>query len=200
MSVLDTVTPNYVPVQVTIAGELEHGITGQIWSASERFLRMLLRAPIEVGELIEMSIDGCSVNGEVAFCQVGPEGYNVGVQMLDRHSIRREPRFPLDLPAVLTVVGSTGPGEAAVRLTDVSASGVGLFSSSPVQIGACVEINLDFGLLFGEIRHCQESSEGRFRVGVAIYLMLAREQGTKPVRSSPPKFGWLRRKPGLIER
>ena len=115
-----------------------------------------------------MSVDGCRFAGEVTFCQLCPEGYNVGVQLIERDSIRREPRFPLDLPAALTVIGSTGPREAAVRLTDVSASGVGLLSSGAVQVGACVEIKLDLGLLFVEIRHCHEEAEGRFRIGVAI--------------------------------
>lgn len=110
-------------------------------------------------------------------------------------TIRREPRFPLDLPAVLMVIGSTGPREAEIRLTDVSASGVGLLSAMPAQVGACVQINLDSGLLFGEVRHCQQGPDGRFRIGVAIYHMLAREQPGKPAPIvSSPRFRWLRRK------
>ena len=97
MSPLDNATANYIPVQVEIVGDQAHAITGQIWSASQRFLRMTLQASVEAGEPIEMLIEGCRVSGEVAFCQPCPWGYNVGVQLLDRQSIRREPRFPLDL-------------------------------------------------------------------------------------------------------
>lgn len=190
--------PNYIPAKIAVAGDQGYSIDGQIWSASERFLRIITGAPIGVTERIEMSIDGCTVNGEVAFCQSCPEGYNVGVQLQDRDSVRREPRFPLDLPATLTVVGLTGPTGGAVRLSDVSASGVGLFSSTPAPVGACVEINLDMGLLFGEVRHCQKSDEGRFRIGIAIYHMFAREHAVKPARAPLPRFAWLRRNGAAI--
>ncbi len=193
MSSRERAAPNYIPVDIVVEAHGGYAITGQIWSASERFLRVLLRVPLDAGDLIEMSLHGCRFAAEVAFCQPSPEGYNVGVQLLDRDSVRREPRFPLDLPAVLTVVGSAGPKEAPVRLTDVSASGVGLFSSAALQIGGCVEIDLDLGLLFGEVRHCQVRSDGRYHIGVAIYHMLARERSGKPAGPSAPRFSWLKR-------
>ena len=167
--------PHYVPVRIAMAEDPGYTISGKIWSASERFLRIMVRRPIAIGQHIQLSIDQCIVKGEVVFCQLCPEGHNVGVQLLDRDSVRREPRFPLDVPAVLTVVGSGGPTDEPVQLADVSASGVGLFSGRPVQVGACVEISLELGIIFGEVRHCRAESDGRFRVGISLYHMLARE-------------------------
>ena len=195
MSRVATIAPNYVEVQIFTAEHRHHPIAGLMWSASERFLRMLLRMPIEPGEYIELSIHGCRVAGEVVFCQLCPEGYNTGIQLLDRDLVRSEPRFPLDLPAVLTVIGTTGPREIAVQLADVSASGVGLFSPVQLADGACVEIRLDLGLIFGEVRYCRPYGDGRYRVGIAIYHMLARDQHDKSARPAPPLFGWLRRNP-----
>lgn len=193
MTVPVAAPPNHIPVQIEVTGDSRHSISGEIWSASEGFLRLLLRLPVEVPDRLEMSIDGCDVSGEVVFCQPCPGGYNVGVQLLDGNSARREPRFPVDLPAVLTVVGSAGLSGAIIRVADVSASGVGLFGPEPVEIGACVEIKLDLGILFGEVRYCQMDEDKQFRIGVAIYHMLARNNDVKAPKSASSRFRWLRR-------
>src|SRR6185295_13294729 len=101
---------------------------------------------------------------------------------------RREPRFPLDVPAVLTVVGSVGMVDVAVQLVDISASGLGLFSPSAVPVGACVEIGLDLGLLFGEVCHCKPT-DGRFRLGLTMYHLLARNDEIRP-DSEQQRFAW----------
>jgi hypothetical protein len=192
VSVLDATAPNYVPVRVLAPDAPQ---SGEIWSASERFLRVRMRSPLEAREQIELSIEGCAAYGEVVFCQECSGGYNIGLQLLDHDSIRREPRFPVDLPAVLTVVGTPGPCGIPIRIADVSASGVGLFGSGPIEIGACVQVNLDLGVLFGEVRYCLEADGGQFRLGVAIYHVLARDQAEKPAPFTQPmtRFKWLRR-------
>ena len=195
MKTAEYASANYISVRIAIGGDTRKFISGRIWSASEHFFRLWLRAPVGTAEQFEISLDGCSVPGEVVFCQPCAEGYNVGVQLLERNSIRNEPRFPVDLPAVLTIIGAAGPNGASVRLADISASGVGLFSGTALPVGSCVEVKLDLGLLFGEVRYCQEEKDKRFRVGIKIYHLLAREDAGKPIAPAPPpqRFAWLRR-------
>jgi len=186
---------NSVMAELTVCsnGESEYTRLARIWSASDGFFRLIVDVEIEPGARVEIHFERCHAFGEIAFCQRWADGYNVGVQLLNDPALRREPRFPIQLTGTLTVLGDQGPRQMQIDLIDVSASGVGMLAPKAIPAGVCVEISMESGVLFGEIRHCDETSEGAFRAGVKMYHMVAKEPVVTRVKNSNSLLGWLRR-------
>jgi hypothetical protein len=182
---------NSISSELHVSSDGEYTCGAKIWSASDGFLRLVVDVPIVVGASVELSFEGCRTEGEVAFCQQWSGGYNVGVQLMNNRSVRREPRFPIQIAGRLTVLGDQGPQRISVELIDVSASGVGLIAPERIAVGVCVEITLEHGVLFGEIRHC-EVENGRFRAGVKMYHMVAKAPPDR-AKSSSNLLAWLKR-------
>ena len=164
-----------------------------IWSVSEGFLRMLTDTPIKAGVRLMVSFEGCLAHGEVAFCQERSHAYNLGVQLTEDNHVRREPRFPIQLQGKLTVLAEEGPQRLPVDLVDISASGLGMLCTQRMSVGACVEIESEPGVLFGEIRHCEQTASGLFRVGMRMFHLIVRQPATIVRKSTKSKriFGWL---------
>ena len=84
---------------------------------------------------------------------------------------RRAPRFETDQCVSVTLFG-----EPDIRLTarikNVSARGVGLALRGPVAIGTALKIELDDGLILGEVIYCRED-EAFFYVGVELEQALS---------------------------
>lgn len=185
---------NSIPVVITTASD-DFGFPGSIYSASDGFVRIFASVNLEAGTRVVLAFDGCSTSGEITFCQRYQGGYNIGVQLLNSGSTRREPRFPIQASGSLIVLGDQGPQDLPVDLCDVSASGLGMIVDVALPVGVCVEVKLDYGILFGEIRHSEENGAGRFRTGMKMFHMIARE--TMFVRTNKPSggvLGWFRRR------
>ncbi len=184
---------NSIPVGITTAKD-EFSFPGRIWSASDGFIRIFTSVSLDAGTKVELFFEECSTKGEIAFCQRWTGGYNVGVQLLSSGSTRREPRFPIQASGLLSVLGDQGPRDLPVDLCDVSASGLGMIVDLALPVGVCIEVKLDYGILFGEIRHC-EPEGGRFRTGMKMFHMIARETITiGPNKLSRGVLGWFRRR------
>jgi len=192
---------NLIAATLVVAGDDFH-YPASIWSVSEGFLRMLTDTQIKTGIRVRVSFEGCLAHGEVAFCQKRARAYNVGIQLIDDNHVRREPRFPIQLQGKLTVLAEHGPQQSPVDLVDVSASGLGMLCKERLSVGACVEVQSEPGVLFGEIRHCEQTASGLFRVGMRMFHLIVREPATIVRRTPKAKrmFGWLSRtqhaKPG----
>src|SRR5689334_14761085 len=183
---------NSISVELTATSkeDVDKVCVGKLWSISRGFLRVMVDRSIEPGASVTARFHGCLAYGEAVFCQESPAGYNVGVQLSSDPALRREPRFPLQLPGTLTVLGDQGPVQIKIELIDVSPSGVGLTAPEAIPTGVSVEINLECGILLGEVRHC-ERVENRFRAGVKMYDMIAKEPALR--RKSGTLLGLLKR-------
>jgi len=193
-ALMQRVLENSIRAELTVNlnADAECTRAARIWSASDSFLRLIVDTPVDLGANAEVRFEGCRTCGEIAFCQPSPGGYNVGIQLGNDSSVRREPRFPIQLSGTLTVLGDHGPQRIQIELVDVSASGVGMTAPEPIPVGFCVEIDLATGALFGEIRHCDRDENGRYRAGVKMYHMVEKELQS---RSKPGSnlLGWFRR-------
>lgn len=79
---------------------------------------------------------------------------------------RREPRFETDESIWITVFGEPDIRLPA-RIKNVSPRGVGLALQGPVAIGVALKIELDDGLVLGEVIYCRED-EDSYYVGVEL--------------------------------
>ena len=55
-----------------------------------------------------------------------------------------------------------------VQIRDVSRSGLGIISSSPVLVGSSVVVVCGGLIINGTIRHCRERVAGEYAAGIAI--------------------------------
>ena len=81
---------------------------------------------------------------------------------------RREPRFTTREMVSITVVWSGQSERSTGIVEDVSRSGIGLVSVSPLTPGATVFVRLRQSGIFGTVRHCREIDSESFRCGVSI--------------------------------
>jgi len=79
---------------------------------------------------------------------------------------RREPRFAMDRPVVVTVLDGRETRRGA-QVTNASVWGIGIEMRCPVAQGALVRIEFDEAVILGEVVHCREAA-GSYYVGVKL--------------------------------
>lgn len=98
---------------------------------------------------------------------------------------RREPRFAMDQPVVVTLLDGREIRRRA-QVTNASALGVGIEMRCPVAQGARVKIEFGEAVALGEVVHCREAA-GAYYVGVRL------EQALKSVADLATEFDRLER-------
>lgn len=127
---------------------------------------------LEPGTRAVLKIDGISVTGEIDYCNRKKEEYRTCFTVGHRRSA---PRFPINEPGTLTVLGEEQTHSSACSLTDLSVSGLGLTTSMEVTAGSMICVQTGSMLAVGEVRHCRQDSAGMFRVGVEVTDVLSNE-------------------------
>jgi len=97
------------------------------------------------------------------------------------------------LPGDLTIVGHT---------LDISSGGLSLEVTYPLELGQRCEIELDLSKMggprwvqvLGEVRHCSQSDEHRFRIGLQFVEVADR------IKEVLDQYIWSRLTPGSIQR
>ncbi|MBV9083137.1 MAG: hypothetical protein JOZ62_10700 [Acidobacteriaceae bacterium] len=145
-----------------------------------------LRCPVRLadGRKLNLIYLDRSVEAEVMYCQKQDFGrYHVGIRMMEsKGTIRRELRLPVDVSGMLFV-----PGRKPIpaRIVDMSQSGLGMLIGSAVRSGISASVDLDAGMGFGEIRYCNQESNGVYRAGFWLEEFICR--GISPTRESPER-------------
>jgi hypothetical protein len=119
-----------------------------------------------------LRIDQIAVTGEVDYCNPKNEEYRICITV---GGGRSDPRFRIDEPGSLTVLGDEGTCSSKCRLTDLSQSGLGLKTSADIKIGSMVCVQTASMLAVGEVRHRLRNGEGTFHVGVEVTDVLCNE-------------------------
>ena len=88
---------------------------------------------------------------------------------------RQEPRFEIDQEITVTLLGDTEEVIPA-KVVNVSAKGMGLESSRPVDAGAALKIELADTLLLGEVIYCRGQGAG-YQIGIALEQALYHTRG-----------------------
>ena len=178
-------------VEIVSDTDRKLALTGQVWSASEGFVRAVAKTPLDSGVMVDVAFDeNHRCKGEVVFCQQWPNEFNLGIQLAMPGRGRREPRFPVAMTAALTVLGDYGPREASIEVVDISGSGLGIVCGEALTAGCCVQIKSSVGIILGEIRYSERVDDGKFRCGVKMYHVIAASGTERPRRL----WTWLRRK------
>lgn len=82
--------------------------------------------------------------------------------------VRQSLRVPAEFLGTLELVGPEGAGLAyGIRVTDVSADGIGISLRGELPIGAGVRLSFDSGTLSGTVVHCRAEG-GHHAAGVKI--------------------------------
>jgi hypothetical protein len=156
-------------VAVTVVGGNRPAFTGTLLSIGSGQLHFRSDRWVEPGRQIAAGFDHIAVKGTVIYCKWRNEGgYLTCVDVATESAQqRREPRFPIDMPGTVILLGNHGASLMNGVIRDISSSGLGLRipSEAPVSSTVCVETATL--LVVGEVRHCSTVPSG-FSVGVLL--------------------------------
>ena len=88
---------------------------------------------------------------------------------------RKHPRFPLDTPASISMLGSEG-GAIAARVADVSEAGLRLICPVPVAIGETLRVEIANEVLVGIVRNNEPVNGGEFLAGLELIHWIERNK------------------------
>jgi hypothetical protein len=107
---------------------------------------------------------------------------------------RREPRFQVDQPVVLTILTEPQTRLDAV-VKNASGRGLGLLSSCPVPAGAPLRIEIDGSIVLGESIYCREDRDGHF-IGVELdQVLVGLTELARNLAAYAPEFELEARRP-----
>ncbi|HWB85200.1 MAG TPA: PilZ domain-containing protein [Bryobacteraceae bacterium] len=84
---------------------------------------------------------------------------------------RREPRFTVDQPVAVTLLGEREV-RATATVKDASGRGLGLTLTHAVKLGTALKIEIEDAILLGEVVHCQPAEGGGYLIGVELHQAL----------------------------
>lgn len=118
------------------------------------------------GARLELRARQRRFESRVVCCERLPAGsFRLGLVIAADNERRLETRVPADIAAVLRIRNSLQT--LAVRVVDVSPSGLGLDLAAPIPVGASVQVGLNAGMAVGEICHCARKLD-RYRAGMRM--------------------------------
>ena len=128
---------------------------------------------VETSATAEPGQNVCLVNSElyaagfVGYC-VGVDSANFVSVHLDQPERRRHARYSATAAARLRFLDAPLADDLDVQIVDVSENGLGLISEQPAKVGSHIELTVDYGLVFAQVRHCGILLNQTFRIGVEI--------------------------------
>jgi hypothetical protein len=123
---------------------------------------------VEPDRQLVARFDHITLKGSVAYCKRRSEDYLICVDVAaERTSARREPRFPVDMPGTVILIGNRGTSIMPGLITDISSSGLRLKIPSEAQVPSTVSVETAKLLVVGEVRHCRLEPDG-FSAGVLL--------------------------------
>ena len=133
---------------------------GQLHLQSDRW--------VEPDRQIVARFDHITIKGFVAYCKRRSGDYLMCIDVAtERTSARREPRFPVDMPGTVILIGDRGTSIMRGSITDISSSGLRLRIPSEAQVSSTVCVETAKLLVVGEIRYCRLEPNG-FSAGVLL--------------------------------
>ena len=88
---------------------------------------------------------------------------------------RKHPRFPLDTPAEVTILGSD-QGSIAARVADVSEAGMRLMIPSEVAIGETLRVEIAGEVFVGVVRNSAEGVNDETLAGLELIHWIERSK------------------------
>jgi len=133
----------------------------------------------------------------VIYCQRPSIGlYYVGARVLTEgaSTARKEVRLPVEIRARVSVPGVFDQTRALIK--GISASGLRVMLPDVVEAGSMIALDIGNGVVFGEVKLCRASTDGRYQSDVSIDEFLERpeyQETEREEREQAPPRGLFRR-------
>jgi hypothetical protein len=121
---------------------------------------------IPPGTRVDVQCDGdFSAMGNAMYCRPLGNAFLIGIRL--RRNRRREPRFEVAGSVLLSEIDTRHATSADIR--HISLSGIGLTTGWQFQPQTLVRVETSSWFVFGEVRYCTPTDDGRYSVGI-IFL------------------------------
>jgi hypothetical protein len=134
---------------------------GQVHLQSQRW--------IEPGQRVSLQFRRISLQGIALYSKPRKTGFLSCLELdCGSDQERKEPRFPLNLPAEIAVLGEEGIVAVQGFIKDISPSGLGLRMPLPVEVSCTLCVETETLLIVGDVRRCAMTQDGHYVVGVRL--------------------------------
>lgn len=167
-----------IPVKLHLVDGVRERLQAHISRVNAGFLVLSSPTALEDGRKLDLLYLNRPIRCEIAYCNRQPAGnYRIGARMLEGRagSLRAERRIKFESSAKLNTSGQRG--DIPVRVIDISSSGLGVKVQHPLKVGELAYVELEHGVAFGEIRHCNQLDDG-YRAGLFVEEFISRTPGT----------------------
>lgn len=79
-----------------------------------------------------------------------------------------EARYPADMPVQITVLEPCTFGQFDGKVVNISQHGLGLRFTPALDVGMMLMVEFDNQVIYGEIRYCRASVDGKHDAGLRI--------------------------------
>ncbi len=165
-----------IAVQLDLLDGARQNIAARLHGVSPGLFEVSCPETLRVGQRLALSHAGRRLQLEVSPDSQKAAGvYLLSVKSADDRmsDVRSELRLPIDLPAMLRVAGEAA--QIAVRVVNMSPSGMGIELTKELEQGAKACIDLEQGLAFGEIRFCRPKDARFYSVGFRLEEYICQE-------------------------
>jgi PilZ domain len=160
-----------VAVLITTSRLNEAGIVQDIHPHA---LSILVRQAVPAGTEVSIEFGAVSSDGKVVACRPKGSRYELCIVIPDGNDQERRAaeRFPVTEDVQIGIRNLESPLKATV--VDVSAHGVGLETSTALNLGEIITVEDASCLAFGVVRYSRRLTEDRFHSGVEIFHILSK--------------------------
>jgi hypothetical protein len=186
-----------LPVQLIATDGSRETISAQIRRVNNGFFQLRTTAAVDVGRHFWLDYNSCRTELEVIYCQRPGIGLcYVGARVLTEgaSTARKEVRLPVEIRTTVSVPGIFDQTRALIR--GISASGLRVMLPGFVDPGSMIALDIGNGVVFGEVKSCGESTNGRYQTEVSLDEFLERpehQETEREERDAPPSRGLFRR-------
>jgi hypothetical protein len=166
-------------------------LVGKIRNLSDGAIQVLLPEFMDEGSLVTVEMSsGCSVSGEVKYCNPYQHSYCTGIYFESggTRRFRALPRFEVQESALIAVMNCPARDQLSAHVIDASKSGLGLIVRRPLQANEWVKVETRSCVVFGDVAYCQSHGSGGYKVGLAIETVIFRSEGD-PASKAQWTFG-----------
>jgi PilZ domain len=182
-----------IPIQLHLQDQTSQAIAATLSAVQNGVFQVHSPEHVKSGARVDLVHPEARMDAVVADCHRLEGGaYQLGIVLAQDLNRRSEGRIATDWPATLRTAGAVSP--MAVRIVDVSSSGLGLLLPASLPVGACVTVEWEGASARGEICHCAQAMV-RYRAGVRVQEFALRDaQRGAAVGSPDPSTpaGWAR--------
>jgi hypothetical protein len=109
---------------------------------------------------------------------------------IDHDERRRDQRISVNTKARIVAIHPPMLVDADARVTDVSWSGIGIFTDASIPPGTLLKVIMDGAIAFAEVRHCTRlNATGHYKVGLEIETVIFRN-ASEPGWVFTPRALW----------